>query len=104
MGLRPEDVEDRNSANPAVPAAGFKATVELIEAMGADTYLYLHTGSHPLVARSRSQIRVEPRQVVEMVAHMAKAHFFEAVDRSPFQAPSGEIDLEAWHAACRLIV
>jgi multiple sugar transport system ATP-binding protein len=104
MGLRPEDMEARISAGSANPRHLFNATVEIIEAMGAETYLYLHSGAHPLIARSRSQMQVAPKEQIEMVAHMEKAHFFEAVDCAPFKKESGEIDLDEWHASCKVIV
>jgi len=104
MGLRPEDMEEAVSAGSSNPRQLFDATVDVIEAMGAETYLYLHSGAHSLIARSRNQMRVGPKEKIKMVAHMEKAHFFEAVDRTPFKKESGEIDLDQWHASCKVIV
>jgi multiple sugar transport system ATP-binding protein len=104
LGLRPEDIEDRAVASQADPGLVFKAIVEVIEPMGAETYLYLRSGAHPFIVRSRSQIRLTPKESVEIVANMGEAHFFASVDQGPFKKSSGELDVDKWHAACKVIV
>jgi multiple sugar transport system ATP-binding protein len=105
LGLRPEDMEDRAlSSAQSNPGHCFNATVRIIEAMGADTYVYLHSGAHHFIARLRTQKRADAKEEVQMVADMEKAHFFELADDGPFKNKSGEIDLDQWHAACKIIV
>jgi len=104
LGLRPEDVEDRVVALQADPAHIFRAAAEVIEPMGAETYLYLNSGGHSFISRSREQIRVVPGEEVEMVANMKKAHFFDLAPTAPFQKESGELDTDKWHAACKILI
>jgi multiple sugar transport system ATP-binding protein len=106
LGLRPEDLEDRACAitpNPN-PSEIFSAKLEVAEPLGAETYFYLTTGKHNFIARSQGQIQEKIGQRIELVAHMKKAHFFEAADKTPYKKPSGEIDTEKWQAACGLII
>ncbi len=104
FGIRPEDLEDRAVCQDPNPAHLIEANLEIAELMGAESYLYLHTGSHPFIARSNSQIDARRNIKIELVANMKKAHFFEAVDPTAHTKSTGEIDLEKWQAACRLIV
>ena len=76
-GIRPEDLEDKLYAPDAPPAAMFRATVEVVEPLGSETYLYLTTGRHSLVARSKGGRKVEVNRPVELVADRHKAHFFD---------------------------
>ncbi len=79
-GIRPEDfydpefvrTDDRDLVQPVM------ATVEIIEPMGAETYLYLTTDKSPFIARVDSHVQAEIDEKKELVANMKKAHFFEA--------------------------
>ena len=104
LGLRPENLEDRTVASNPNPGHIFSALLEVTEPMGAETFFYLNTGTHPFIARSASQILEKVDRKIEFVADMKKAHFFESVDPAPFQKEKGETDIEKWQAACRLIV
>jgi multiple sugar transport system ATP-binding protein len=103
LGIRPEDLEDRGTAS-SDPAHIFSAKLEVEEPLGAETYLYLTTGTHNFIARSQSHIREQVGHKIQLVAHMKKAHFFEAADKSPYKKESGETDIEKWQTACHLIV
>ena len=106
FGLRPEDLEDRAAAitpNPN-PAEMFQAKLEVSEPLGAETYFYLTTGAHNFIARSQGQVREQIGLKIDLIANMKKAHFFEAVDKTPYAKPSGELDREKWQTACGLIV
>jgi len=104
LGIRPEDLQDRVLAANPNPGHVFRAQLEVTEPMGAETYFYLTTGTHNFVARSPGQVREEVGRKIELVADMAKAHFFEAVDSTPYRKANGDLDHEKWQAACRLIV
>ena len=54
LGIRPEHCELVAAAG-APPAGLLEAEVELVEPMGAETYLYARTAGHPLVVRSASE-------------------------------------------------
>jgi multiple sugar transport system ATP-binding protein len=103
LGIRPEDLDDRANATNPNPRQILTALLEVTEPMGAETYFYLNTGTHSFVARAPGQVIERVGQKIELVANMKKARFFEAVDSTPFQKETGEVDIEAWQAACRLI-
>ncbi len=105
FGLRPEDLEDLATVyTPPDPAEVFRAKLEVIEPLGAETYFYLTTGAHNFIARSPSHIREKIGHKIDLVASMKKAHFFDPVDKAAYKKAGGEIDLEKWQTACRLIV
>ena len=104
FGIRPEDLQDRVVATNPHPGHILRAQLEVTEPMGAETYFYLTTGTHSFIARSPGQIHEEVGKKIELVADMAKAHFFEAVDAAPYRKPNGDTDQEKWQAASRLIV
>jgi multiple sugar transport system ATP-binding protein len=104
LGLRPEDILDRKVAAAAPPGHVFRATVDLVEAMGAETLLYLKTAAHGCIARFAGQIHEQPSAKIELVAHLDRAHYFAAADQAAFRKDSGALDLEKWQAACPCIV
>jgi multiple sugar transport system ATP-binding protein len=77
LGIRPEHLEIA-SARTGGPAAGFRALVERVEAKGLDTDLYLQTGAHTLICRTRQEIdQREGGYRAEIGIDLAKTKFFE---------------------------
>ncbi len=74
FGVRPEDFAD-NVANPA--GAVIKATVEVTEPMGSETYWYLKSGEHSFIARVDAHRRAVVGDGVELRCDLKKAHFFD---------------------------
>ncbi len=78
FGIRPEDVTEQLTASPAPPGHTFEATLEVLEPMGAETFLYLVTTSHNLIVRAGP---IDAKSLVgkrlSLVAEMNKAHFFD---------------------------
>ena len=77
MGIRPEDIYDKVYASNASPDNTITATVEVVEPMGAEAYLYLTTGKSPFMARVDSYEQLEVNQDIDLVLDMTKAHFFD---------------------------
>jgi multiple sugar transport system ATP-binding protein len=77
FGIRPEDIYDKLFIGSAAPENTLVATVEVIEPMGSEVYLYLTTGAHSFVARVDAHDRAEVNQDLEVVFNMAKVHFFD---------------------------
>jgi len=76
FGIRPENIFDalfvEKTESPAI-----KAFVEVSEPMGSETYLYLKTASHNLIAKVRSSDRYQMNQNVDLVFDLDMAHFFD---------------------------
>jgi multiple sugar transport system ATP-binding protein len=78
LGIRPEDVTDVLTAGDADPRRTADVQIEVVEPMGPETYLYLSTGAHPLVARVRASDRFDPNHRLKVAFDMEKAHLFDA--------------------------
>jgi multiple sugar transport system ATP-binding protein len=76
MGIRPENIDERASRPDANPAHVVKATVEVVEMMGSEVYLYATTGQTSFTARVDSTCRKQIGDAVEVVLDMEKVHFF----------------------------
>jgi len=78
FGLRPEDINDRQRVANPDPGHCVSAMVEVVEPMGAETYLSLSTGNHNFMARVTERERVRVSQRLDMVFEMSKCHFFDS--------------------------
>jgi multiple sugar transport system ATP-binding protein len=78
FGSRPEDIQDQQHAPFANPDQTAVATVEVVEPMGAEIYLYLNTGHHSFVARVNPHQKADVGQKLDMAFDMRKCHFFDA--------------------------
>ena len=78
FGSRPEDINEKPHASFARPDQTAHATVEVVEPMGAEVYIYLSTGPHSFIARVNAHQRAELGQKLEMAFDMRKCHFFNA--------------------------
>ena len=77
FGCRPEDINEKAIASFARPNQIVSATVEIVEPMGAEVYIYLNTGAHSFIARVNAHQRAEVGQKLEMAFDMQKSHFFD---------------------------
>lgn len=78
FGIRPEDIYDKIFAQDARPEFTITATVEVVEPMGSEIYLYMNAGSNSFVARVSNQDTATVNQDLQIVFDMSKAHFFDA--------------------------
>ncbi|MFH1407069.1 MAG: sn-glycerol-3-phosphate ABC transporter ATP-binding protein UgpC [Candidatus Omnitrophota bacterium] len=77
FGIRPEDIYDKLFVSEASPDNTITATVEVVEPMGAEVFLYLTTRRHNFVARVGSHDKPELNQEMDLVFDMSKVHFFD---------------------------
>ena len=77
FGLRPEDITDKQHAFPAQSDLHVPATIEVVEPMGAEVYVYLNTGAHSFVARVDSHERIKVGQHIDLAFDMRQGHFFD---------------------------
>jgi len=76
LGIRPENIEiaeETSGANSSLVSAN----VEVIEPMGNEIFVYLHTGLNSFVARVNPRIEPHVGEPVVLKFDMDKAHFFE---------------------------
>ena len=77
FGVRPEDIYDKIFAQDARPEFTITATVDVVEPMGSEIYLYLNAGNNSFVARVSNQDTATINQDLQIVFDMSKAHFFD---------------------------
>ncbi len=78
FGLRPEDIgSERAELDPTSPRVKFK--IEVMEPMGAETYLYLDTGiGSSCIARVDAHREADVGDELSLALMMPKAHIFDA--------------------------
>ena len=76
LGIRPEDLLV-NAAQVAVPGRSLTTTVEMVEPLGAETYLYLNAGGRSIIGRVHADVLppVASTHVIDL--DLAKAHYFD---------------------------
>ncbi len=77
MGIRSEDIYDKIFAQDARPEFTLTATVDVVEPMGSEIYLYLNAGESNFVVRVSNQDTASTNQDVQVVFDMSKALFFD---------------------------
>jgi multiple sugar transport system ATP-binding protein len=83
FGCRPEDI--------SISESGICTQVEVVEPMGAETYLYLNTGAHSLVARVPPHERPAIGQRLNMVFDIRKCCFFDAATEQTIDCRPGSV-------------
>jgi multiple sugar transport system ATP-binding protein len=78
FGSRPEDVNEKAVAPFARPDQTVTATVEVVEPMGAEVYIYLNSGKNSFIARVNGHQRADEGQKLDVAFDMKKCHFFDA--------------------------
>jgi multiple sugar transport system ATP-binding protein len=80
LGLRPEDIYDRQYPPSDRIGEPIRATVRYAELTGPERILYLQTNdqSEPIVARVQRRSKVRAGTSIDLVFDMHHAHFFDA--------------------------
>ncbi|EKD26723.1 MAG: hypothetical protein ACD_79C01047G0005 [uncultured bacterium] len=79
MGIRAENIYDKLFAKIVTDANTFSATVEVVEQMGSEMYIYLNIENNSIMARVDAHELLEPNQTIDIVFDMSKCHFFDPV-------------------------
>ena len=74
LGIRPEDLRYDDKAKEGTYIS---AEVEVIEPLGAETHLYVSTGSHQFIARINPNVEIEVGDEARFVPEMEKITFFD---------------------------
>jgi multiple sugar transport system ATP-binding protein len=85
VGLRPEDIQIRAAGDGQL-----QGTVELVEALGAETLIHVATSTGArLVARQNSRTRLQPGNPVGLSIDTDAAHLFDGQGRLARPATGG---------------
>ena len=76
LGLRPEDIEDREFAKEQKKGI-MKATVTMVEPMGANVHLRVISGEHRMIACVDSKTQAKVGETIDLVCDLSKAHLFD---------------------------
>ncbi len=77
LGIRPECIRNKLHAKHAPPERTILATVDVVEPMGSEIYLYFSTGNQTFVVRADAHDKAQVSEKLEVVLNMDKAHFFD---------------------------
>ncbi len=77
FGIRSEDIYDKLFVTEAPPENTITASVEVIEPMGSEVYLYLTTGLNSFIAKVGGHAKPIINQDMDLVFDMSKVHFFD---------------------------
>ncbi len=77
FGIRPQDIYDKLFVSDAPPENIVTATVEVVEPMGSEVYVYLNTGKNAFVARMGGHNKPQVNSDMDLVFDMSKVHFFD---------------------------
>jgi len=78
LGVRPEHLQERSRIEGrTAPDATIPVTVDVIELLGNEIFVYLNNESTTLTARMDPDIKLERGQKIEVAAEPARLHFFD---------------------------
>jgi len=77
FGIRSEDIYDKLFVTDAPSENTLTASVEVIEPMGSEVYLYLTTGINSFIAKVGGHAKPIINQDMDLVFDMSKVHFFD---------------------------
>ena len=80
FGVRPESLYEKPPEEAGGQKANLKATVEVVEPMGNETFVYVTTGKSPVVARLTTRREIKPSSEISLFIDMRRVHFFNPED------------------------
>jgi multiple sugar transport system ATP-binding protein len=88
FGIRPENIHDREFGRPGVVSAPVQATVDVLEPMGSEIFLYLLCGDRQCLCRVDPRTRARAGQQVEVDFDMSQMHAFEPQTEQTISLPA----------------
>jgi multiple sugar transport system ATP-binding protein len=82
MGIRPEDIFDKVYYQGDAKGRTLASTVEVVEPMGPEKYLYLNSHGSSMVVRVLSDNKAFVNQKIDVVLKLENAKFFDAETES----------------------
>ncbi len=77
LGIRPEDILDGGSGAAVGKNARITATVEVVEPIGNEIFVYLSAGESQLISRMDTNSIPHLGQHMEVAINLEKSHFFD---------------------------
>jgi multiple sugar transport system ATP-binding protein len=77
LGVRPEDIHDRDYVPGQMSTAPFTAQVDVMEPMGSEIYLYLMSGKTSFIARVDPRSQGRPGKALGVAINLDHIHFFD---------------------------
>jgi multiple sugar transport system ATP-binding protein len=78
MGIRPEHIVDRAHADAAAAKTLIPVTVDVVELLGNEIFVYLNNQNSTLTARMNPEVKLERGQQIDVALEPEKLHFFDA--------------------------
>jgi multiple sugar transport system ATP-binding protein len=78
LGVRAEAINDARALSTVDPALVVEVKVEIVEPMGAETFLHLRTGTTLFVARVSAAVQVQADQRLKVAFDLDRARLFDA--------------------------
>ncbi len=91
LGVRPEDLHLAPHVETAGPVAEATFTLDVVEPMGNEVFLYARLPGAPLVARVRPLEIPEPGTDVRLAFDLARLHFFDPATEANLALPAGRV-------------
>ncbi len=77
LGLRPENMHDAQFVSDQLSDSSVVTSVEVVEPMGSEVYVYCNTGDQALVARLDNRSLLKPGDKLTLYFDMSKMHAFD---------------------------
>ena len=77
VGIRPEGINDSEGAVAASPDTSLDVSVDVVELMGAEIYLYLTIGETNLIARVSARSKSRAGDKIKVAFDMTRLHIFD---------------------------
>ncbi len=77
LGIRPEDIYTAQTAPPDVASVACTAKVDIVEALGNETLLYLLSGDLSFLARVDPRVEARPGDELSVALNTSRMHLFD---------------------------
>lgn len=77
FGIRPEHLDDSKELTQSNPNATLSGDVEVVERMGAESYIYFKSGRNNMTARVDGSTKSEPKDKIDLYVDNKNIHVFD---------------------------
>jgi multiple sugar transport system ATP-binding protein len=77
FGMRPEHLDDNEEIISKNPTATLTGDVEVVERMGAESYIYFKSGNNNMTARVDGSTKSEPKDKIKLYVQNENIHVFD---------------------------